>query len=128
MIADNPNSPENLLGPWLIMMDDFMFSHIVEDRELTPPRYAIVAHLLDFADQKGKLLEMINWLATDDAKEYFKNASSYSSDIYSDLVSLMSYQDPFDPEDIESQNEFIEFLREWILEKTQELPSYLELK
>jgi hypothetical protein len=128
MIADNPNSPENLLGPWLIMMDDFMFSHFVEDRELTPPRYAIVAHLLDFADQNGKLVEMINWLATDDAKEYFKNASSYSSDIYSELVWLISLQDPWDPEDIENQNEFFGFLRGWILEKTQELPSYLELK
>jgi hypothetical protein len=128
MIEDNPNSPENLLGPWLIMMDDFMFSHRVEDRDTTPPLYAITAHILDFADQKGKLVEMINWLATDDAKEYFKNASSFSSDIYSELVWLISLQDPWAPEDIENQNEFFGFLRGWILEKSQELPHYLELK
>ena len=75
-MTNNPNSPENLLKPWLINIDNFAMGCRVYDKHIPDFEAAILAHILEFADRHQKLFEMRNWLTTKEAESFFANASS----------------------------------------------------
>jgi len=66
----NLNSPENVLGDWLIGMSDEIQSlaFVIDDYEKT--RSALLAIVLDFSNKNKKLMEMYFWLKSDDGKEF----------------------------------------------------------
>jgi hypothetical protein len=133
-MSNNPNSPENLLKPWLKDIDHFAMECRVYDKHIPEFEAAILAHILEFADQHQKLFEMLHWLTTQEAELFFANASDYSEDVYRefqlinglDSFSLDSDEEDFefDPEYI---SEYLEDIRYWIREKRYDFPVVLEL-
>ena len=124
----NPNSPENLLTPWLAKMDDYAMECRVYDRELSGFAMALLAHILEFSDEHNKLYEMLLWLGTDEAKNYMATASDHSETLHrefqiiNELTGLVDIED--DPEFVV---EYLDSIRGWIEENRQDIPALLEL-
>jgi len=135
-MSNNPNSPENLLKPWLVDIDNFAMGCRVYDKHIPDFEAAILAHILEFADRHQKLFEMRNWLTTKEAELFFANASDYSEDVYREFQ-LMNDLDFFSyPIDSDEENsefnfeyiaEYLEDIRYWIREKRYDFPVVLEL-
>ncbi len=66
------NTPEKLLGSWLIKLslENFDFKGI-------EPEQAIIAHLLKFSDQQEKLFEMYHWCLSPDGEKFFDSNDSF---------------------------------------------------
>ena len=127
-MANNPNAPENLLTPWLITMDDYAMGARVYDKDITGFEKALLAHILEFADQHNKLYEMLLWLGTDEARSYFSSASDYSEAMYTEFefIDDLSGFDDLD-DDPEFVTNYLDEIRGWIHQNRQELPVTLEL-
>jgi hypothetical protein len=122
----NPNSPENLLKPWLDQMDEFANHLRVIDRNDLPLQSILLAHLLNFADQHQKLFEMLFWMKSEDGKRFFLSASEYSSTIYSEFELVYNFAD-FSDDDQEFVVDSLEVVRHWIQEKSGYVPFELKL-
>lgn len=126
-MINNPNSPENLLGVWFKEMDEFMFNGAVEDSEISEYRDAMAAHIFDFADTHGKLLEMLHWLDTKEAQAVFESAE-HSMAVYQVIEWLLSRRDFDDWSDIEQTQDFQGLIRDWIEDHNLPLPAQLQLR
>ena len=132
----NPNSPENLLKPWLDQMDEYANHLRVIDRNDLPLQSIFLAHLLNFADQHQKLFEMLFWMKSEDGERFFLSASEYSSTIYSEFefvynsANLFVYNFADFPDDDDQQfvDDALEVVRHWIQEKSGYVPFELKLK
>jgi len=124
----NPNSPENLLLPWLEAMDDYAMACRVYEKPLSGFEQSLLAHLLEFSDQHNKLYEMLMWLRTDEARLLFSNASSHSQAVYDEFEVLDGFTFMADLDDPEFIEEYEADVRGWISEYRQNLPTTLELK
>jgi len=124
----NPNSPENLLLPWLEAMDDYAMGCRVYEKPLSGFAQSLLAHLLEFSDQHKKLSQMLMWLGTDEAKSFFSSASSHSQAVYDEFKVLSGYAFMADLDDPEFMADYEDYAREWIEEFSQKLPATLELK
>ena len=127
-MANNPNSPENLLTPWLVTMDDYAMGARVYDQDITGFEMALLAHILEFADRHNKLYEMLLWLGSEEASTYFAKASDYSEAVYREFLII---DDLSDFDGLEDNSEFVadylDGIRGWIQENRQDLPAKLEL-
>ena len=132
----NPNSPENLLKPWLDQMDEYANLLRVIDRNDLPLQSIFLAHLLNFADQHQKLFEMLFWMKSVDGERFFLSASEYSSTIYSEFEFVYNSADLFvynfadfpDDDDQQLVDDALEVVRHWIQEKSGYVPFELKLK
>ena len=64
------NSPEILLNSWIDMNVRIMFDRGFKNREKIGKM--LLAHILAFAEEHEKLIEMFNWLQTDHATRCLK--------------------------------------------------------
>ena len=124
----NPNSPENLLLPWLEAMDDYAMACRVNEKPLSGFEQSLLAHLLQFSDQHKKLYQMLMWLRTDEAKSFFSNASSHSQALYDQFEVLNGFTFMADLNDPEFIEDYEADTRGWIEEYRQNLPTTLALK
>ena len=124
----NPNSPDNLLMPWLEAMDEYEMEARFNDRNLSGFTQSLLAHILEFSDEHNKLYQMLMWLKTDEAKSFFSNASSHSQAIYNEFQILDGYTFMSDLNDPEFMDDYLSYAREWIEEFHQNLPSSLKLR
>ena len=126
---NNPNSPDNLLGKWFYEIETYEIDHdlIGSEQEYVLAKGAL-AHILDFSDQHNKLIEMYNWLISEQGNSFLSNNSRPSDFVYYELRTLsfeISFEQRINLDDCEDEaNE----LREWIRENGCLLPSYLTLK
>lgn len=127
-VIANPNSPDNLLSPWLESLDSYQANHdlVGSDNEYIFSK-GVLAHILDFADQNNKLIQMYNWLISSEGNAYLLK-SSRTSEFVCDHLRSLSFEVSFGR--IVSPEYFDETaieLREWIQDNTCLLPSYLAL-
>ncbi len=128
-IIDNPNSPENLLGKWFEEIEHYESSHnlIGTDQENIIARGSL-SHILDFSDKHNKLIEMYNWLVSEDGHLFLQHNSRPSEFVYFELRTLsfeISFEQKINSNDVA---EYEEELREWIQDNSSLLPLYLALK
>jgi hypothetical protein len=124
----NPNSPENLLKPWLDQMDEYANHLRVIDRSDLPLQSIFLSHLLNFADQHQKLFEILFWMKSEDGERFFLSASEYSSTIYSEFEFVYNFAAfPDDDDDEELVDDALEVVRHWIHEKSGYVPFELML-
>ena len=125
----NPNSPDNLLSTWFEEIEAYESNHdlIGTEQEYVLAKGAL-AHILDFSDQHDKLIEMYNWLISQEGHSFLSTNSRPSDFVYYELRTLsfdISFEQRINLDDCEDEaNE----LREWIRENCCLLPSYLTLK
>ncbi len=65
---NNPNSPENLLAPWINANTRRFFEYGNGDTQAFGR--ILLLHILGLADSHNKLIEMYNWLSTNEAREF----------------------------------------------------------
>ncbi|MBU3595646.1 hypothetical protein ICN10_04410 [Polynucleobacter sp. 86C-FISCH] len=124
----NPNSPDNLLGKWFESIDIY---EIDNDLMGTSKEYILargaLSHLLNFADQNNKLMQMYNWLLSNEGSDFLENHSRASQFVYFELKDLsyaINWENYISSNDVDS----ILALKEWIEFYQCPLPSYLTLK
>jgi hypothetical protein len=127
-IIDNPNSPENLLGKWFEEIEHYESSHnlIGTDQESVIARGSL-SHILDFSDKNNKLIEMYNWLISDEGLSFLKINSRPSEFVYyeiQDLSQNINWGNFISVEDTDGISE----VREWVQSYECMLPVYLTLK
>lgn len=66
------NTPEKLLGSWLIKLEHESF-----DLKGIEPEQAIIAHLLKFSDRQEKLFEIYQWCLSLDGEKFFDSNDSF---------------------------------------------------
>jgi hypothetical protein len=64
---DNPNSPENLLVPWINSNTTRFYAY--GNGDTVTFGKTLLACIFDFADSHNKLLEMYNWLDSQEARD-----------------------------------------------------------
>ena len=68
---DNPNSPENLLAPWLLSN---MYRHFeIGNKGTASLGKWLLAGILIFADEHNKSVEMYKWIISDEGKSFFNS-------------------------------------------------------
>ena len=70
-IDQNPNSPEKLLAPW--MLQNMRHQYEIGNRSLNLLGKRFLAGILGLAEDHSKFSEMYQWLASDEAKDFFLN-------------------------------------------------------
>lgn len=125
---NNPNSPDNLLGKWFQEIEEYEIDYdlIGSEQEYILARGAI-SHLLNFSDQHGKLIEMYNWLASNEGCNFLENHSRVSQLVHEEfeyLSNCISWEFYIDADDKDA----VRALKEWAVDYQCLLPSYLTLK
>ena len=75
MITDaliNPNSPEIVLGSWLEEVSAAIADHSFVVTDYDETKSALLAILLEFADQHNKLCELFHWLTSLEGHEFLR--------------------------------------------------------
>ncbi|BDT79765.1 hypothetical protein [Polynucleobacter yangtzensis] len=124
----NPNSPDNLLGPWFNKIEEYETNAnlIGSEQEYILARGSL-SHLLDFADQHNKLTQMYNWLLTNEGSDFLETHSRSSQFVFFEFKDLsfdISWNNFISSDDVDTVLE----LKEWIEFYQCTLPSYLTLK
>ena len=78
ILQENPNSPENVLGVWLEKMSQHFIDYGHGGDDYDSNCDALLSHILSFADDNGKIVEMFQWLNSE-AGNRFLNRKEYQS-------------------------------------------------
>jgi hypothetical protein len=65
----NPNSPKNLLAPWILANTRRFYEHGNGNTYIFGQ--IILLHILEFADKHHKFMDMFRWMSTSEAAEFF---------------------------------------------------------
>lgn len=124
----NPNSPDNLLGKWFEQIEIFAIDHdlIGTEQEYVLAR-GCIAHILEFADQHNKLIQMYNWLISNEGDKFLQDHSRPSQLVSSELKDL-SFDINWENYILHDEVNSIAALREWMGFFAYPLPSQLKLK
>lgn len=116
----NQNSPENVLGWWLVKMSDSFQDFGYGGDEYDNICCGLLANILDFADRHEKAIEMLQWIISSegtkflDKKEYQSAGNMVS--IKTDVLCGYIWDNEGDvyPDSEEEKEETLKIMRKWI--------------
>ena len=69
ILDNNPNSPENLLAPWMLANTRRFYEYGNGNTYIFGQ--IILLHILEFADKHDKFMDMFRWMCTPEATDFF---------------------------------------------------------
>lgn len=117
------NSPDKLLGSWLVKLD----RHEFDTGDLLAES-VFAAHIIKFSDAENKLIEMYYWLISEEGKAFLQSNDRFHSDaffIISELQNAASADGDLPTNDTEN---LLENLRNFAEANYQPLPANLSLE
>jgi hypothetical protein len=117
------NSPDKLLGSWLVKLNRLEF-----DTGDLLAESVFAAHIIKFSDTENKLIEMYNWLISEEGKAFLLSNDRFHSDAFFIISELQNAAAPDEDLPTNDSEKLLKNLRNFAEINYQPLPANLSLE